>query len=63
MRTAIIKALYNKGLSEEQLNKYLKIAMLGNYKIIKEHIQENINKNYKILGNKIIVSSIYNKGE
>lgn len=63
MKTAIIKALYNKGLSEEQLNKYLKIAMLGNYKIIKEHIQENINKNYKILGNKIIVSSIYNKGE
>lgn len=43
------------------LREYLKIATVGDIKIIKEHLQEDVNKNYKILGNKISFSNIYHK--
>ena len=40
------------------LKEYLKILKSGNIRIIKEHIQEDVNKSYKILGNNIILSNI-----
>lgn len=61
LQRALIKALDNKNLTEEQKQKYSYIIRNGSYKIIKEHIQESISKIYKILGNKIMISNIYNK--
>lgn len=43
---------------ENNLEEYLKILRSGNIIIIKEHIQEDVNKNYKILGKNIILSKI-----
>ena len=61
LQKTLLKALDNKGLSEEQKQNYIHIIKNGIYRIIKEHLQENINKSYKILGNRVIISSIYNK--
>ena len=61
LQKVLIKALKNKILTEEQKYNYLKIIKNGTYRIIKEHIQESFTKHYKILGNKIVISNIYNK--
>jgi len=61
LQKTLIKALENKKLTEEQRQKYLQIIHNGIYRIIKEHIQESISKHYKILGNRVIISNIYNK--
>lgn len=61
LQKTLLKALNSQGLTEEQKQNYIHIIKNGIYRIIKEHLQENINKSYKILGNRVIISSIYNK--
>ena len=61
LQKTLLNAINSKELTEEQKRKYLYIINNGVYRIIKEHIQESTNKNYKVLGNKIIISNIYNK--
>ena len=61
LQKTLFKALNNMNFTEEQKQNYLRIINNGVFKIIKEHIQESVTKHYKILGNKIIISNIYNK--
>ena len=58
LRAACIRALSNKGLSENELNSYLTIARNGKFKIIKEHLSESTNYDYTRLGDKITLSPI-----
>lgn len=58
IQRAVINALYNKGLSESELRNYLHIARNGIYKIIKEHMSESANYEYRRLGDKITLSAI-----
>lgn len=61
LQKTLLKALKNKELTEEQRENYLHIIKNGTYRIIKEHLQENVNNSYKVLGNRIVISNIYNK--
>lgn len=61
LQRTLLKALKNKELTEEQKRNYLHIIQNATYRIIKEHLQESVNNYYKVLGNRIIISNIYNK--
>lgn len=58
LQRTVINCLYNKGLSEAELRNYLHIARNGMYTIIKEHISESANYQYRRLGNSITLSTI-----
>lgn len=58
IRAAVINALYNHGLSEQELSNYLRIARYGRFTILKERMTESANRTYKCFGDKITLSSI-----
>lgn len=59
LQATLLDVINSYNIDETTKRKYYKIIKEGKYKIIKDHIQEDLNNCYKILSKKVLISNIH----